>query len=254
MSRFRRVLFDRHSNPWSAWTRWASTPLVLVPVWTRRWRDAALVSAWLLVNPVIFPEPASDENWATRAILGEELWITQRPRDAAQAVSALTSVAAVCAIVAARRHRLGPAVTATAVQMALTLVYWQMMARYRDRQHGVAWRHARRFDNSRTRAGYAERSTLGTTNPECRRSIPCARRSRRGTAPPSVQQNSTPKPRKAARSKSSTRPVSARRLSGSPRSANRCSRATTECADSAVRSRNPPKSRSGSSLGEGLTR
>ena len=134
MSRFRRVLFDRHSNPWSAWTRWASTPLVLVPVWTRRWGDAALVSVWLLLNPVIFPKPASDENWATRAILGEELWITQRPKDAARTVSAVASAAAVCAIVAARRHRLGLAATATAVQMALTLVYWEMMARYRDRQ------------------------------------------------------------------------------------------------------------------------
>lgn len=130
----RRTLFDRHSNPWSAWTRWASTPLVLVPVWTRRWRDAALVSGWLLVNPVIFPKPTTNENWATRAILGEELWITQRPKDAARALSALTSTAAVCAIVAARRHNLRLALAATAVQMALTLVYWEMMARYRDRQ------------------------------------------------------------------------------------------------------------------------
>ena len=24
-------VFARHSNPWSAWTRWLSTPLVLVP-------------------------------------------------------------------------------------------------------------------------------------------------------------------------------------------------------------------------------
>jgi len=127
-------MFARHSNPWSAWTRWASTPLVLVPVWTRRWRDAAPVAAWLLVNPVIFPEPADDHNWATRAILGEELWITRRPKDGAWIVSAVTSVAALCAIVAARRRRLRAAATATAIQMALTVVYWQMMARYRDRQ------------------------------------------------------------------------------------------------------------------------
>ena len=126
-------MFARHANPWSAWTRWASTPLVLVPVWTRRWRDAVPVAAWLLVNPVVFPEPANDQNWATQAILGEELWITQRPKDAAWIISTVASTAAVCAIVAARRHRLRLAVAATAVQMALTLVYWEMMARYRDR-------------------------------------------------------------------------------------------------------------------------
>jgi S-formylglutathione hydrolase FrmB len=45
------------SNPWSAWTRSASTPLVLVPVWSRRWSHAALVGAWLALNPVVFPEP-----------------------------------------------------------------------------------------------------------------------------------------------------------------------------------------------------
>ncbi|WP_275040990.1 hypothetical protein [Nocardiopsis valliformis] len=31
-ARLRRAVFARHSNPWSAWTRWASIPLVLVPV------------------------------------------------------------------------------------------------------------------------------------------------------------------------------------------------------------------------------
>jgi hypothetical protein len=44
VARLRRAMFERHSNPWSAWTRWASTPLVLVPVWTRRRRDAALLA------------------------------------------------------------------------------------------------------------------------------------------------------------------------------------------------------------------
>ncbi|MBO0865540.1 MAG: hypothetical protein J2P16_10770 [Mycobacterium sp.] len=129
----RRAIFARHCNPWSAWTRWASTPLVLVPVWTRRWSHAAVIALWLAVNPVIFGKPAHDRNWATRAMLGEERWITDRPRDAAAAVSAVTSAAAIVAIVAARGHRLLLASAATAVQMALTLVYWRQMVRYRDR-------------------------------------------------------------------------------------------------------------------------
>lgn len=67
-------------------------------------------------------------------MLGEELWISRRPRDAAMAVSAASSAAALGALVAARRHRLRPALIAIAVQMALTLVYWQQMVRYLDRQ------------------------------------------------------------------------------------------------------------------------
>ncbi|MGB6207234.1 MAG: hypothetical protein WBF82_09720, partial [Mycobacterium sp.] len=73
--------------------------------------------------------------WATRAMLGEELWITIRPRDSAAALSAVTSVIAVAAIVAARQRRAVLAAVATAAQMALTLVYWQQMVRYFDR-HG----------------------------------------------------------------------------------------------------------------------
>jgi hypothetical protein len=134
LARLRRAIFARHANPWSAWTRWASTPLVLVPVWTRRPGHAVLVGAWLAVNPIVFGRVTDERNWATRAMLGEELWITRRPKDAAAALSVVTSGAAVIAIVAARRHRLAPAAAATAVQMALTLVYWEQMARYLDRQ------------------------------------------------------------------------------------------------------------------------
>src|SRR5262249_23289481 len=120
----------RHSNPWSAWTRWASTPLVLIPVWTRRPRDAAVVATWLALNPVVFPKPADDRAWATRAILGEELWSARRPKDAAAGVSVVTSLAAVGAIAAAGRHKPTVAAVACTAQMALTLVYWELMARY----------------------------------------------------------------------------------------------------------------------------
>jgi hypothetical protein len=133
VARLRRAIFARHANPWSAWTRWASTPLVLVPVWTRHPSHAVLIGAWLAVNPVAFPKVTDERNWATRAMLGEELWITRRPKDTATVLSVVTSAAAVVALIAAGRHRIVPAVAATAVQMALTLVYWEQMVRYLDR-------------------------------------------------------------------------------------------------------------------------
>ena len=70
----KRTVFARHSNPWSAWTRWASAPLLLVPVWRRSWRDAALIGIWMALNPVLFREPAHERAWATRAVLGEDVW------------------------------------------------------------------------------------------------------------------------------------------------------------------------------------
>jgi hypothetical protein len=129
----KRKVFARHSNPWSAWTRWASTPLMFVPVWNRRWSQAALVAAWMALNPIVFPVPRHNRAWSTRAVLGEELWITERPRDKAMAVDAAASVAAAIALTAAGKRRLPPAALAIAAQMALTLGHWRLMAEYYER-------------------------------------------------------------------------------------------------------------------------
>jgi len=86
LKRLTRKVFERHSNPWSAWTRLLSVPLVFVPLWTRSPRHAFIVGAWMLLNPVVFPKPEDDSAWATRAMLGEEMWIAQRPLDGARRV------------------------------------------------------------------------------------------------------------------------------------------------------------------------
>ena len=108
-----------------------------------------LIGFWLEVNPFVFGKPAHERAWSTRAMLGEELWITRRPRDAAMAVSALTSAVSLSAVVAARRRRLILAATATAVQMAMTLVYWEQMVRYFDGERDGGESHARRTRDSR---------------------------------------------------------------------------------------------------------
>jgi hypothetical protein len=132
-----RAVFARHSNPWSAWTRWASAPLMLVPVWRRSSRDAALVGIWMVVNPVMFGKPAHERAWATRAVLGEEQWIAERPMDTAMAVDVAAAAAGLVALVAARHRRAMPAAAATALEMGLVMVYWELMARYYDRNVGV---------------------------------------------------------------------------------------------------------------------
>jgi len=67
-------------------------------------------------------------------MLGEELWISHPPLDAALLVSVFTTEAAAAAVIAARRRRLRPAVIAVTAQMVLTMVYWQLMVRYFDSQ------------------------------------------------------------------------------------------------------------------------
>jgi hypothetical protein len=128
------AVFARHSNPWSAWSRWATAPLMLVPVWRRSWRDAALVGAWMLVNPVVFGPPVHDRAWATRAVLGEEHWIAERPRDLALAVDVAATAAGLAAMTAAHQHRARPAAAATVVELGLLMAYWELMARFYDRR------------------------------------------------------------------------------------------------------------------------
>jgi hypothetical protein len=92
-----------------------------------------VLAVWFALNPVVFPRPAHERAWSTRAMLGEEQWIVDRPGDAAMAVNAAASAAAVVAVLGARYRRPWPAGVACAAQMALTLVYWEQMARYHDR-------------------------------------------------------------------------------------------------------------------------
>lgn len=93
-----------------------------------------MLAGWLAVNPFVFGKPTHEQNWATRAMLGEELWITQRPKDAATAVTLIASTVAVIGIIAARHHRLRIAAAASSVKMALTLAYWEQRVRYFDRR------------------------------------------------------------------------------------------------------------------------
>lgn len=131
-SHFKRWVFARHSHPWSAWTRWASTPLVLLPVWNRSARQGVVVAAWLALNPVLFPPPRDDSAFATRAVLGEERWLEERPVSGALAINCLASAALVIAIDSARRHRRWQMTIATIATMSALLWYWREMVRFYD--------------------------------------------------------------------------------------------------------------------------
>ena len=84
--------WKRHSNPWSVWTRILTNPLVYLPFWNRSWKQGAAVAAWFAANPVIFPAPEDDSSWATRGVLGEELWTAKRRRDIPMALNAASAV------------------------------------------------------------------------------------------------------------------------------------------------------------------
>src|ERR687897_1216931 len=108
ITRLTREVFRHPSNLWSAWPRLLSVPLVFVPIWTRSWRQGAILGVWLMVNPIAFPDPKNDRAWATRAMLGEEMWIAKRPLDRAMALNGGATALGLGGVLGAYQRRLFP--------------------------------------------------------------------------------------------------------------------------------------------------
>jgi hypothetical protein len=133
-------MFRRHAHPLSAWSRLLSAPLLLVPLWTRRWWWCVPIGAWFAVNPVMTPPAHDTSSFATRAILGEESW-TRDPTSEPMvlALTVMASASLVGAMVSAYQHGKAGAAAGTGVFMALTLWQWKLWA---DRFTGEASRTA----------------------------------------------------------------------------------------------------------------
>jgi len=70
----------RHANPWSVWSRASVLPLLVGAVWSRVWLGwwallpVGMTAVWTWLNPHLFAAPASTDNWASKAVLGERVW------------------------------------------------------------------------------------------------------------------------------------------------------------------------------------
>jgi hypothetical protein len=73
----------RHANPWSVFTRNTVLPLLIFTFWSRLWLGwwalvpIALAILWTWGNPRLFPAPESFDHWASRAVLGERVWLNR---------------------------------------------------------------------------------------------------------------------------------------------------------------------------------
>ena len=72
-------VWQRHTNPWSVWTRYSCLPLLSLAVWSRVWIGwlclipIFAVCLWVWLNPRVFGKPSSTNNWASKAVLGERV-------------------------------------------------------------------------------------------------------------------------------------------------------------------------------------
>lgn len=78
------AVWKRHANRWSVITRYSAFPLIITSLWSRVWLGwwclvpLAVTVAWIWLNPRLFPVPASTNNWASKAVLGERVWLNRK--------------------------------------------------------------------------------------------------------------------------------------------------------------------------------
>ncbi|MEO0999261.1 MAG: DUF6653 family protein [Pseudomonadota bacterium] len=76
-------VWERHANPWSAWTRLPIAPLLALAIWSRDWiagwtlLPIAALLVWTWLNPRVFPRPRHTRAWASRAVMGERVWLAR---------------------------------------------------------------------------------------------------------------------------------------------------------------------------------
>lgn len=75
------AVWARHANPLSVYTRIPILALLALSIFARVWIGwwclvpVTALAVWTFVNPRAFPPPARLDRWASRAVLGERLYL-----------------------------------------------------------------------------------------------------------------------------------------------------------------------------------
>jgi hypothetical protein len=83
LHRLDTAAWERHASPWSVWTRFPILPAAVVVLFARGalggWTVGLLaaLALWSWLNPRAFPPPRSTAGWASRAVMGERVWLNR---------------------------------------------------------------------------------------------------------------------------------------------------------------------------------
>jgi len=78
------TVWERHANPLSVWTRYSVLPILVIAFWCRIWLGwwsiicIVIAMTWVWINPRLFQKPKSTNNWASKAVLGERVWLNRK--------------------------------------------------------------------------------------------------------------------------------------------------------------------------------
>jgi len=99
-------MWRRHTNPWSGWSRMLTFPFLFIAIWYHNWIALAVVIVWYVVNPFLFPEPKSTDNFMSKAVLGEKLWTEKIRTRFPNVLNACNGIFFVVALYASYRNML----------------------------------------------------------------------------------------------------------------------------------------------------
>lgn len=121
------VLWARHANPKSGWTRLPTGAVLVYAVYRRDWRLFLAGVLWAAINPFLFAPPESHDAWMTRGVLAERWWVREAGngtvgRSYPNVCNTASAVAFGYALVAAWRRR--PIGAAVGTVLGSTLKLW----------------------------------------------------------------------------------------------------------------------------------
>lgn len=76
--------WQKHANPWSVWTRFATLPFLVLATWSHIWISwyslipITILVIWLIINPTLFKKPKSFDSWASKAVLWEKFYAERK--------------------------------------------------------------------------------------------------------------------------------------------------------------------------------
>ena len=139
MAIMKEQTWAKHSNPWSVWTRVLTNPLAYIPVWNRSWRQAVSVGTWFLLNPRLFPPPQNSSSWATRSVLGEQIWTSKARADLPMLINAFSALFFFVALYSAYSRRLWRLVSFGSLALVFKLWFLERMVAYYDAYLARPW-------------------------------------------------------------------------------------------------------------------
>ena len=135
MKIFSQKIWKRHNNPLSGWTRVMAFFLIPILIWFQNWYLLIGLLIFFAINPILFPEPKSKNNWMSKSILGEELWTKKGvlQKDFPTILNLFNGLFFFVLIYGAYKNLLGITVFSTIISSVFKLWYLDRMVFYYEK-------------------------------------------------------------------------------------------------------------------------